>query len=276
METKIGAYKLLGPMDTSGSGTARWCLAEREGKTFFLKQFLSPVFPPERFGKQMEGREERCRLFENRKRRLYTALSRVPGQSCVPVVDFFRCGAHYYAASPALPEEAVPISQWEENRGKALSALARSLRSLHTQGMVHGDVKPEHVYVLPSTGQIRLVDFDSGFFPEDPPLPGEGMDGDPAWIAPETYLRMTGQEEPIDFSADIFSLALVLHREITGKLPESPWEYAYQAVLRGEPLGLDPSIPPYVSQLLTRMLARNGKDRPEDDEIVFALEMEFL
>lgn len=45
MSALIGGYRPLTPLRTAGSGSARWCIAARGLEKYFLKQFLSPVYP---------------------------------------------------------------------------------------------------------------------------------------------------------------------------------------------------------------------------------------
>ena len=45
MSGLIGGYRPLTPLRTVGSGSARWCIAARGLEKYFLKQFLSPVYP---------------------------------------------------------------------------------------------------------------------------------------------------------------------------------------------------------------------------------------
>ena len=42
---RIGGYECQTPLATAGSGGARWCVAVKDGRRYFLKQFLSPVQP---------------------------------------------------------------------------------------------------------------------------------------------------------------------------------------------------------------------------------------
>ena len=190
---KIGAYELLTPLQTAGSGSARWCIARRGQRRFFLKEFLSPVYPAENANPVLREKQlARCRRFEEKKRRLYSAMSCVIGDTLVPVTDFFRFGLHYYAVSEEIPEprltgeSAVETLPMEDKR-EILLSLALCLQRLHLQGIVHADLKPEHV--LLRKGELgyeaRLIDLDSGFLADDPPAPGGDTEGDPVYLAPE-------------------------------------------------------------------------------------------
>ena len=102
MSGLIGGYRPLTPLRTVGSGSARWCIAARGPEKYFLKQFLSPVYPADPSTPLGQRQRERCEAFEGQKQRLYAALSCVIGDTLVPVLDFFRFERRYYAASEAV------------------------------------------------------------------------------------------------------------------------------------------------------------------------------
>ena len=144
MSALIGGYRPLTPLRTVGSGSARWCIAARGLEKYFLKQFLSPVYPADPATPLGRRQRERCEVFEGQKQRLYAALSCVIGDTLVPVLDFFRFERRYYAASEAVvPSDltADDASALDERaKRQILSDLALCLQRLHTQGVVHADL----------------------------------------------------------------------------------------------------------------------------------------
>ena len=125
MSGLIGGYRPLTPLRTVGSGSARWCIAARGLEKYFLKQFLSPVYPADPSTPLGQRQRERCEAFEGQKQRLYAALSCVIGDTLVPVLDFFRFERRYYAAS-----EAVFPSDLTADDAAALDERARRFRTL--------------------------------------------------------------------------------------------------------------------------------------------------
>src|SRR5262249_44068108 len=91
--------------------------------------------------------------------------------------------------------------------------------------------------------------------------PGAFM-GTPAYVAPE---QARGEE--VDARADLFSLGCVLYRMLIGRRPFSGgpggggWRSREWAG-PGAPQQLDPTIPPPVSQLTMRLLAKKASERP--------------
>ncbi len=272
----IGAYEPLTPLQTAGSGSARWCIARRGTRRFFLKEFLSPVYPAENTNAVLREKQmARCRRFEEKKRRLYSAMSCVIGDTLVPVTDFFRFGLHYYAVSEEIPEprltgeSSVETLSREEKR-EILLSLALCLQRLHLQGIVHADLKPEHVLLRKGAlgYEARLIDLDSGFLTEEPPAPGSETEGDPVYLAPEAFLRMTGEAADIGPAIDTFAFGAILHRLWTGALPETDAPYLYEAALEQRPIQISAQLPPAYGQAVRRMLDAEPSHRPSDGELV--------
>jgi serine/threonine protein kinase len=86
--------------------------------------------------------------------------------------------------------------------------VARALDAAHAGGLVHGDIKPEHV-LLTHDDFAYLVDF------------GVGRSGSLAYMAPERFSGGFGPQ------TDIYSLACVLYECLTG---QPPFEGAEQEV----------------------------------------------
>ena len=41
----VGGYRLLEDFRVVGAGLSEWTFAERDGRTYFIKRFLSPTYP---------------------------------------------------------------------------------------------------------------------------------------------------------------------------------------------------------------------------------------
>ncbi len=279
MTSRIGGYKPLTPLKTAGSGSARWCIAIRGGQRFFLKQFLSPVYPPETGTPIREKQRERCRQFEQRKQRLYSAMGCVLGDTLVPVLDFFRFDGRYYAVSEAVPTHINGENKdglTETDKRQILCDLALCLQRLHLQQVVHADLKPEHI-LLTATGtgyQVRLIDLDSGFLLDDPPPVGSGLEGDPVYLSPEAFLRMSGRDVPLTAAVDGFAFGCIIHRIWAGELPgfdRERYTYLYEAVLAGEEPTLSDTLPDGMRWLVRDLLRADPLKRPGDAACVRVL-----
>ncbi|MBR4068604.1 MAG: protein kinase [Clostridia bacterium] len=272
MKERIGEYRPLTPPMTAGSGSARWCIAARGGQRFFVKQFLSPVYPAVCDSLLRQKQRERCHRFERRKQQLYSAMSCVIGETLVPVLDFFRFEGRYYAVSEVVQTEMNGESRndlTEAEKRQVLYHLALCLQRLHLQQIVHADLKPEHILLIPDNWgyTVRLIDLDSGFLFNDPPSPGSGLEGDPVYLSPEAFLRMTGQDVPLTAAVDSFALGAIIHRIWTGELPgfdRSRFGYLYEAVLSGESPEVSKDMPDQMRWLVQELLSAEPERRPDD------------
>ena len=273
-----GRYQRVREMQTTGSGSARWCTAVSGGETFFVKQFLSPVYPTQPDTPLGKRQLERCLRFEARKQRLYQTASCVLGDVLVPVVDFFRENGHYYAVSEAITADHLTLDQTadlqETEKQQILYELALCLQRLHAQGIVHADLKPEHVLLIQTSNgwKVKLIDLDSGFMTDELPETSRELEGDPAYLAPEAFLRIAGEMVALGTAMDIFAFGAMFHQVWTGELPafdHSRYHYLCEAALAGEMFDL--LVPEVMKPLVRRMLDADAKKRPTAVEITSVL-----
>ena len=276
MSEWIGAYKRLTPMRTAGSGSARWCIAARGLERFFLKEFLTPVVPAKLDNQLGKLQMKRCERFVGQKQRLYSAISCAIGDTLVPVTDFFEHERRFYAVSELVPESCmtaeVACALSEEDKRKLLFDLSLCLQRLHMQGVVHADLKPDHVLLLklPTGYQSRLIDLDSGFLASEPPETEGEMEGDPVYLAPEAFLRMVGQEAELGPKLDTFAFGAMIHTIWTGELPafdHDQYHYLYEAALDGGSITLSDALPKAYHRTVRGMLAADPEARPSDVQV---------
>ena len=132
---------------------------------------------------------------------------------------------------------------------------------------MHADLKPEHVLLIPQDRgwKTKLIDLDSGFLTDDPPCTVQEMEGDPAYLAPETFLRMAGEDVQSGALTDTFAFGAVIHQLWTGVLPDfdrERYHYLYEAALDGGEIRLE--LPEEWQETVRLMLSAQPEKRPSD------------
>ena len=105
--------------------------------------------------------------------------------------------------------------------------LADAVGAAHQHGVVHRDVKPANV-LFAADDTLKLADFGLARHASDVHLTGAGTAvGTPAYMAPELF-----QGREADARSDVYSLGVVVHELIAGKLPQAGHTLAVPLPLR--------------------------------------------
>lgn len=281
----LNGYVLTTETTNSGGGMSQWCFASKNGAEYFVKMFLSPKFPLDGApGSPLSKARKRdvCLAFEARHLEIARRLDPTrPGSGNLVVPrDFFRVEATYVKVMDRV--DAVPVSELATLTPAQLPVVLRStafsLRMLHEQSIVHGDVKLDNVLVEAS-GDLRvakLIDFDEAYIVGSPPLP-EHIVGDTNYYSPE-LLRYVKKDprlpsDALGTASDMFSLALLVVRLLTGAPPgydRTSVTYPAEAMLAGQELDVS-AAPIALQSVLTRMLDLVPRVRPAIDEFIEVL-----
>jgi eukaryotic-like serine/threonine-protein kinase len=158
--------------------------------------------------------------------------------------------------------------------------LARGLAAAHQKGLVHRDLKPDNVFLLPD-GQVKILDFglarqagSSDAEVTSLPTTDPGMVlGTLGYMAPE---QARGQQ--VDARADLFSFGALLYEMLSGRPAFRRVTAAdtMTAVLTADPLPLDAvdlQVPIALQRVVERCLAKNREQRFQSaKDLAFALE----
>ncbi|HEU4536384.1 MAG TPA: serine/threonine-protein kinase, partial [Polyangiaceae bacterium] len=141
-------------------------------------------------------------------------------------------------------------------------ALGEVLAYLHGRGLVHGDLRPEHVLLSPR-GEAKLIEFGSArAVGEAAAAAEEAADfGPPHDLAPEQLLG-----EPPDPRSDLFSLGVLSFQALTGARPFDAADPrgVTRRIRHDAPARLTsiaPAVPPSLERVVERCLEKNPDDR---------------
>lgn len=196
------------------------------------------------------------------------------------VVTVFEYGHH--EDTPYLVLEFIPGRELREimDEGPMELDIARGifqqilsgLSVAHTAGIVHRDIKPQNIFVMPDglakVGDFGIARIDATGFTRTGTILGT-----PSYMSPEQF---TGAH--LDQRSDLYAAAAVLYEMLTGVkvfTGKTVTEVMY-AVLEKAPPRVDtlsPAIPSELADVVNRGLAKNPDDRYQSaDEFRAAFE----
>ncbi len=141
-----------------------------------------------------------------------------------------------------------------------LDQVAAGLDYAHSRGLVHRDVKPSNILLMPD-GRALLTDFGIAKAAWDSRLTrGDTRLGTAAYMAPE---QARGQ--PVGRHTDVYALGVVLYEMVTGR---PPFEGNTDAILYQHvheppppPRALNPGLSPAAERVILRALAKDPAQR---------------
>jgi serine/threonine-protein kinase len=215
------------------------------------------------------------------------------------VVRLRACGRWPHPATGCLYfvtewVSGVPLHTWAETRTvpvrsvvEKLATMAATLEHLHAEGVLHRDLKPEHILIREPDGKPMLLGFGVERHPGTDSLTTQAMAlgmGTPHLLSPEAvaFWRQhggrPGARYPHKPTDDVYALGMSAYRVLTG-------HWAFPLYLAREQLfsvivGLEPpppwevnrKIPQALGEVIQRMMAKRVEDRfPSCAEVHAAL-----
>jgi serine/threonine protein kinase len=193
---------------------------------------------------------------------------RLSHQNIVRTHDFGEWSGVYFLTMEYV--EGITVRELLDTRGKLgisstlaiATQLAQSLAVAHEHGVIHRDIKPQNL-LLDAAGVLKVMDFGIARLAERSTSVTEAglVVGTPAYMPPEQLMA-----EKVDARSDLYAAGVVLYECLTGRPPfEATTVISLVAKLLSQeapaPVSVNPEVPPALSALVLRLLAKRPEDR---------------
>lgn len=203
----------------------------------------------------------------------YETVLRLPASSCLTLLGTSGSGYDLvlrYENVPGLLANHLGISDIDSVL-HWIDGLAECLGKIHDAGILHRDLRPMNCLI--GINEVYIVDFSKALYREREHIDFHQSGADLEtlrYAAPEQTGRMNC---PVDFRADYYSLGAILYYLLTGQPPFTsriPHELLYQqlAVKPEPPENLNPRVPPLLSGLVMKLLAKEPDKRYQNIESI--------
>jgi serine/threonine-protein kinase len=195
---------------------------------------------------------------------------RITHRNVLRTHDFGESGGVPYISMEYV--EGVTLKDLVRTRGalpvgvglRIAKQMCLGLDAAHAEGVIHRDIKPQNMLIIPETGDLKITDFGIARVSEvgNEQVTSTGMVlGTPAYMPPEQ-----AQGKPADFRSDIYSLGVVLFEIFCGRVPFSGDTHV--AVLMQQiqsappsPRSLNPKLPEALEAVILKCLEKSPARR---------------
>lgn len=193
-------------------------------------------------------------------------ISKIEHPNLNSVVDFGNVGDHIYFISEYF--DGSTLNNFRFNKARIndlydiIVQICYALNALHTQNMMHRDLKLENILYKKTHNKIEVKLIDYGFSHLGLEKDNQYVSGTLPYIAPEVYLGKAPS-----YASDFYSLGVIIYRLITGSFPftldqinamRSSGQQYFSPVY---PSDLNPQIPLPLQNLCIELLDRNPESR---------------
>ncbi|MDZ4693648.1 MAG: serine/threonine-protein kinase [Deltaproteobacteria bacterium] len=256
--SKVGNYKLVRQLGVGGMGAVYEAVHELMGKKAAVKMLLP----------ELSANQEIVGRFFNEAK----AATKIQHAGIVDVYDFgYHASGHAYIVMEYLSGSSLAdLLKKGLQFARALDIswqLCSALGAAHKNGIVHRDVKPDNIYIVPDpatpTGdRVKLLDFgiskltgDDGAMQKT--RTGTVM-GTPAYMSPE-QCRGSGE---VDSRTDIYAVGCIMFEMVCGQPPfvRNGFGELITAHIIEEPprpSEMNPSVPAMFEAIIMRSLEKD-------------------
>jgi len=255
----IGPYRLMDRVMSSGTGSVYAAQSTETKKPLTLKVLPRKLLADKETATKLKQQIDRLKKLDHPGFSQVVAVRREGGQTLLQMeLDGGESLGRRVARDGPLSFEAV---------GECVKQAADALTAAHNNGLVHGDLTPDHL-ICDKLDRLQIVDLGFAEFNS------AGPSAD--YAAPET-----SGNAPAGPSADIYSLGCILYFLLTGKppFPDGTAEEKrrkHEKELPANVLEFRPDAPPDLMKLCIRMMAKKPEQRPKSAASVVATLGEWL
>ena len=265
MSRLIGRYEVLAEIGRGGFGHVYRGLDPTVGRHVAIKTLAS------------DGDAGMLTRFRNEA----TASGRLRHPNIVTIYDFGEQDGMPYIVMELLEGHdlqqiisgAEPVSPL--NKVRIMTQIAAGLQHAHNHGIIHRDVKPANVMVLPD-GSVKIMDFGIALVTqatESRLTPRGAMIGTFRYMAPEQF-----RSAQTDARSDIFAYGLIFYELLSGVHPFHAADAGALMfnILSIEPVPIGelvPDCPKELQAVIARLLSKDPEARYQNlDDVLFDIE----
>lgn len=198
-------------------------------------------------------------------------ITKIQHPNLINVANFGNFGKHIYYLSEYFKGKTLSSFKFKKTNLDLLYdiivQICYALSSLHSQNIIHLDLKTENVVYRIKNNHPVLKVMDYGFTKIDIERSSQKVGKVLPYIAPEVYLGKGAVKQ-----SDFYSLGAILYKMTTSTLPYTVEQIS--AIMAGDqhnlfptfPREMNPDIPEGLEQLILKLLEKNPEDRFQNVE----------
>lgn len=144
--------------------------------------------------------------------------------------------------------------------------LADALEALHQNHIIHKDIQPQNILINPNNYQVKITNLSAASLLSKENLSISNpnfLDGTLSYMSPEQTGRMN---RSLDYRTDFYSLGATFYEMLTNQPPfitPDPMELVHCHIARVpiSPHQLNSKVPPVVSDIVMKLLAKTAEER---------------
>ncbi|KAL4443668.1 hypothetical protein ABPG75_011405 [Micractinium tetrahymenae] len=270
--TLLNDYVVLGSLGKGAYGSVKLCFSMSDNSLYALKVLQRAQLKRQMLGKSRGGGGgggSAGQAAIDELRREVDVMRSMNHPNLIKIFEVIEAQSKVVLVQEYA--EAGPLAQPDQVMAEALAQyyfrqIVAGLECLHSQNVVHGDIKPDNV-LLSGSGLVKIADFGQAQFFNQGADVFEKTLGTPAFMAPEVRSGNAYHGKP----ADMWALGVTLYVFLFGDLPfkGDSLEQLYEAIQRQEvqyPAGTPISAD--LRSVLDGLLSKEPSKRPTSAQLL--------